>query len=78
MRGSGFGVCTAGAVEETVAGLDGVVDLNGAGVIVDFPETEAHEGHLIAVVQLDGRGNHCECVDSNLVLVVFRAKNWND
>jgi hypothetical protein len=50
--------------------------LVGAGVIVDFPETEAHEGHLVAVVQLDGRGNHCECVDSNLVLVVFRAKNW--
>lgn len=29
---------TAGTVEETVSGLDGVVDSVGAGCVVDFPE----------------------------------------
>jgi hypothetical protein len=51
---------TAGTIEETVASLDGVVDLVGTGVVVDLPETEAHEGHLKAAVKLDVRDRHCE------------------
>lgn len=53
--------CTAGTVEETVASLDGVVDLVGTSVVVDLPQAEAHKGHLIAAAKLDSRGNHCEC-----------------
>lgn len=49
---------TAGAVKAAVAGLDGFVDLVGAGVIVDLPQTKAHKGHVIAAVQLDGRSSH--------------------
>jgi hypothetical protein len=52
--------CTAGTVEETVASLDGVVDLVGTSVVVDLPQAEAHKGHLIAAAKLDSRGNHCE------------------
>lgn len=66
MAGSGryFQVRTACAVEETVASLDGVVDGVGS-VVLDLPETKAHEGHLIAAVELDGRGSHgCECASS--------------
>jgi hypothetical protein len=47
------------AVKEAVAGLDGVVDLVGAGVVVDLPKTEAHQGHLAAVVQLNSGRRHC-------------------
>lgn len=42
----GFVAVVAGAVEEPVAGLDGVVDLRGARVVVDFPKTEADQWHL--------------------------------
>lgn len=34
---------TASAVEQAVAGLDGVVDLVGAGVVVDLPEAKTLE-----------------------------------
>lgn len=52
---------TAGAVEETVTGLDGIVnDISGDGV-VDLPETEAHLGHVVAAVELD-YGGHCDGV----------------
>lgn len=47
---------TASAVKQTVTSLDGVVDSVGASVVVDLPETEAHEGHFIAVVKLDRHG----------------------
>ena len=49
---------TTGTIEETVAGLDGVVDGVGASVVVDLPEPKSHHGHLLAIVQLDGRGRH--------------------
>lgn len=49
---------TAGAVKETVTGLDGLVDLVGAGVVVDLPEAEAHEGHFVAGAKLNGRSRH--------------------
>jgi len=48
----------AGAVKQTVASLDGVVDLVGAGVVVHLPKTEANEGHLAAIVELDSGGRH--------------------
>lgn len=44
------GGSTAGAVKQTVSFLDGVVDLVRAGVVVHLPETEAHEGHVVAAV----------------------------
>lgn len=54
---------TAGTVEETVSGLDGVVDDVGSDVGADLPETEAHLGHLMAAVELDvGNRNHFEVV----------------
>lgn len=37
---------TASAVKETVAGFDGIVNLVGACVVVDFPEAESYDGHL--------------------------------
>ena len=51
---------TASTIEQTVTGLDGVVDNVGA-VFIDLPETEANLGHVIAAVKLDG-GNvdHCD------------------
>jgi hypothetical protein len=52
------GTLTAGTVEAPVTGLDGVVDLVGASVVVDLPQAEAHEGHLEAAVQRDGGSNH--------------------
>ena len=39
-EGAEGGEHTACAVEQTIAGLDGVVDLVGAGVVVDFPKSE--------------------------------------
>lgn len=53
------GLLTAGAVEETVTSLDGMVDLVGASLVVDLPEAKAHEGHVITAVELDGWGSHC-------------------
>lgn len=53
---------TASTIEETVAGLDGLVDGVSADGVVDLPQTEAHEGHVMAAVELDGRRSHCsEC-----------------
>lgn len=65
---------TTCAVKETVAGLDGIVDSVGAGVIVHFPKPglkintrcdnrdgyapKANKGHLVTAVELDGRGRH--------------------
>lgn len=55
---------TTRAVEQTVAGLDGVVDgVSGAGA-VDLPEAEADLGHVIAAVELDVGDGHfglCMC-----------------
>lgn len=51
---------TCCAVEETVPALDGVVDLVGAGVVVDLPQAEAYDRHLMTAVQLDRLG-HCGC-----------------
>ena len=36
---------TACAVEETIASFNGVVNLIGAGFIVDFPEPRKHDYH---------------------------------
>jgi len=56
---------TTGAVKESVAGLDGVVNSVGTRGIVDLPETETDERHLTAVVELDSWGNHFgSCVKS--------------
>ena len=54
---------TAGAVKEAVAGLDGVVDLVGAGVVVDLPQAEADERHLLAIVEGDCFGVRHGCVN---------------
>lgn len=59
------GVClhTASSVEKTVASLDGCVDLVCASVVVDFPQTKAHEGHVITTVELDdGRSHFVLCI----------------
>lgn len=48
-----FFLRTAGTVEQTVSGFDGLVDLVCAGVIVHLPETEAHNGHIISAVKFD-------------------------
>lgn len=45
---------TARPVEQAVAGLYSVVYLVSAGVIVHFPQTETDNGHLLAIVELDG------------------------
>ena len=52
---------TACAIEESVAGLDGIVDGVGAGVVVDLPQTEADLRHLVAIVQRDvgSVDSHC-------------------
>jgi hypothetical protein len=44
-------VRTAGAVEQPVSSLDGVVHSVGAGRIVDLPQSKADLGHLVAIVQ---------------------------
>jgi hypothetical protein len=49
---------TASAVKQTVASLDGVVDGVGAGLVGDLPQTKAHDGHVVAAVELDGRRSH--------------------
>lgn len=41
---------TAGTVEQTISNLDGIINRVGGGRIVDLPETEAYEGHLVARV----------------------------
>lgn len=41
---------TASTVEQTVSNLDGIVNRIRGRRIVDLPETEAHEGHLMARV----------------------------
>ena len=41
---------TASRVEETIAGLDSIVNLISAGTVVDFPQAEAHKRHLVAAV----------------------------
>jgi hypothetical protein len=51
---------TACAVEQTVPGLDGLVNLISAGVVVHLPEAKAHDGHAIATTKLDGRSSHLE------------------
>jgi hypothetical protein len=55
---------TTSSIKQPVSSLDGIVDGVGAGVVVDFPETEADLGHLVAIVQRDvGCVDHgCESV----------------
>lgn len=36
---------TAGSIEQSVAGLDGVVDCVGAYLVVHLPQPKAHLGH---------------------------------
>lgn len=55
---------TASAVKETVTGLDGVVDSVGASSVVDLPETEANNWHVMAAVELDRRRSH-DCCGQN-------------
>ena len=51
---------TTGTIKQSVSSLDGVVDGIRAGGVVDFPQTEAYLGHLVAIVQ-----RHVWCVDSH-------------
>jgi nicotinamide mononucleotide (NMN) deamidase PncC len=51
---------TTGTIEQTITSLDGVVHLVSAGVVVDLPQAEAHEGHFVAAAQLDDRRRHFE------------------
>ncbi len=65
------GIFTARAVEETVTGLDGVVDLIGACVIVHFPQSKPNQGHLVAAAELDGRSSHsCGVTSENGLLSI--------
>ena len=43
---------TTCAVKETVPSLDGVVNGVGANGIVDFPQAEANDRHVVAAVKL--------------------------
>ena len=66
----GRGVTTAwkytrGAVEETIAGFDRIVDGLGAGVIVDLPQTETHQGHFMSAIELDSLSCCHGCESSN-------------
>ena len=47
------GIHTACTVKQAIASFDGIVDLVGAGVVVDLPATEADEGHVVATVEFD-------------------------
>lgn len=55
---AGLGIHTASSVKKTVASLDGCINLVCASVVVDFPQTKAHEGHVITTVELDDGGRH--------------------
>lgn len=52
---NGLGKRTSSTVEETVTGLDGVVDGIGGNGVVDFPQAETDLGHVVAAAQLDVR-----------------------
>ncbi len=52
---------TTGTVEQTVSGFDGLVDLIRAGVIIHFPEAEAHNGHIVSTVKFNCGSCHFEC-----------------
>ena len=49
---------TACAVEETVTGLNSVVDLISASVVIDLPQAEANERHFCPAAKFDCRGRH--------------------
>ena len=49
---------TASTVEQSVADLDGLVHLVGAGGIVHLPQPEANLGHLVAIVERDVWDRH--------------------
>jgi len=50
---------TASAVKEAVPSLYGVVNSISGDIVADLPETEAHLGHVDAIVKFDIRnGNH--------------------
>ena len=42
---------TMGAVEETVAGLNGVVHLIRRDILRDLPQAEANKGHSVAIIE---------------------------
>ncbi len=66
-----FEAFTARAVKETVTGLDGVVDLIGACIIVHLPQSEPNQGHLVAAAELDGRSSHsCGVRSENSLLSI--------
>ena len=50
---------TTSSIEQTVSGLDGIVNSIGASVVIDLPETETNLWHIIAAVQLDGWNCWC-------------------
>ena len=59
------GISTAGAVKKPVPRLNSVIHGIGAGVVVDFPEAEPDEGHLLAR-RLEGHsgcGDHFKCME---------------
>jgi hypothetical protein len=62
---------TASAIKQTVSGLDGLVHLVSAGVVVHLPEAKPHEGHVIATAKLDGGSSHLE---SGVGAVVARGR----
>lgn len=58
-EGGGLGVLfTACTVEQTVAGLDGVIDLISTRVIIDLPQAKANNGHVISAAQFSIWGGH--------------------
>lgn len=71
-------VLTTGTIEQAVASLDGVVDLVSASVVVDLPQAKAHEGHLVAAVQLDGRSRHFGKFSVGLLATAVAGRFWRD
>lgn len=57
---------TASTVKKTVASLDSCINLVCASLVVDFPQTKAHEGHVITTVELDDGGRHFDSMYSLL------------
>lgn len=53
------------AVKEPVASFDGVVDGVWTGFLGHLVGAEADEGHVVAAIQLDGRGQHGRCFDGH-------------
>lgn len=72
---------TRSTIEKTVTGLDGGINLIGAGVIRHLPQAEANKWHVIATVQLDGWRSHfdkCPSLVKSTRMARYLSSNSND